>query len=421
MEVKTYDLNSYKLHIIKSDKVKTCHMEIHFRDEVKKENIHFKTFLCDILTDCSKKYNTRKNVVIKLEELYKSSFYGTTSKTGGVINTMFVFDFIAPKYISEDNYLENVLELPCEMILNPKIINKEFELNTFNVIKERMKRDIKSINENPVKLSINNSLKVMDEESLTSVSVLGDISSLEDITPTTLFDEYENMIKNNLCDIFIIGDLEFDEVYKIISKKFKLKYIKSKQLNLYIDNKLSKKVKEKNDVSTFVQTNLNLVYNLENLDINDKNINIQVYNYLLGSGGMSSKLYRKLREENSLCYGVYSIYLKYDNLLIVQVSLDSKNKNLAIKLIKECINEMQKGKFTENDFEDAKKNLMLSLEMSLDNNVSLLTNCVFKEYDQLPSIENRMEMLRKVTMEDIVKIAKKVKLNTIYSLEAGGK
>ncbi len=418
MEIREYDLNSYKLHIIKSNKVKTCHMEIHFREKVKKENLHYKSFLCDILTDCSKNLVNRKEVVIKLEELYKASFYGTTSKTGSVINTMFVYNFIAPEFIKEKNYLEDVLSLPFDMILNPNLINKEFEPKIFNVVKERMKRDIEGLNENPQKLSINNSLKEMDENSVSTYSILGSINDVDKITPQSLYEEYLNMINTNTCDIFVIGNLDFDEVYRIVSKKFKLKTIKTEKLNLHVENKIVKKIKKKNEKSEFVQTNLSLVYNLDNIAKEKKNIDMQVFNYIFGSGGMSSKLYQKVREENSLCYGIYSIYLKYDNLLIVQVSLDESNKDKAIKLINESLKEMINGKITESTLVDTKRNLLMSLSMALDNNISILSNYIFKLYDELPEIEKRMELIKKVTIDDIKNVAKKIKLNTIYSLQA---
>ncbi len=417
MEVRSYNLNSYNLHVIKSDKVKSCHMEIHFREKVKKENIFYKSFLCDILTDCSKDLDTRRDVVIKLEELYKSSFFGSTSKTGGVINTIFVYNFISPKYIKEDTYLEDVLALPFDMLLNPKVLNKAFEENTFEVIKERMIRDLESMLENPNKLGISNALNVMDKDSLTSVSVMGDIASVEAISPSSLYKEYLNMINNNTCDIYVVGDIDFDQIHKIISKSFKLKTIKTNKLDMYVENKIVKKVKKEIDESTFVQSNLNIIYNLDNLNSKDRNIDFQVFNYLFGSGGLSSKLYKKLREENSLCYGVYSIYLKYDNIMIVQVSLDESNREKAIKLIDESLKEMVKGKFLDEELDDAKNNLMTSLKMSLDNNIALLSNFIFHLKDNLPPIEERIEMIKNITKEDVIKVAKKVKINTIYALK----
>lgn len=418
MQIKDYDLEAYRLHIIKSDKVKTCHMEIHFRDKVNKDNIYYKSMIADMLSDCSSKHENRKKVVENLEELYKASFYGTVIKLGAVVDNIFVFDFINSNFIKEKNYLNEVLLLPFDMILKPKVLNKTFDPKIFEVIKKRAITDIEGINENPVRLSITNSLAAMDKDSISSISVLGSIEEVQKSTADKLYKEYKNMIKNSFCDIFIIGDLDFDEVYKIVTNKFKLDTIKTGKLDLYVENKLVKLTNKVSEKSSFVQSNLNILFNLDNLTMEEKNTTLQVFNYIFGSGGITSKLYQKIREENSLCYGIYSIFLKNDNLLIVQISLDEKNKNKAIKLVKDCLKEMIKGKFNEGEFEDAKTNLLTSLKMANDNNISILSNYIFNVFDNLPTIEKRMEDIKKVTIEDIKTVAKKVKLNTIYTLKS---
>ena len=79
------------------------------------------------------------------------------------------------------------------------------------------------------------------------------------------------------------------------------------------------------------------------------------YNYLLGGGGLNTKLYQLLREKNSLCYGVKSVYLKYDNLLMIQTSISKNDVSKAVKLIKQAFKEMKIGKFSEDELNNAKE------------------------------------------------------------------
>ena len=90
MEFKKYDCKSYNIHTIKTDKFKTVRMEIIFKREVEKEKMPIFTFLCDILTDSSKEYQRRKDIAIRLEELYKANFYGVTNKVGNLFTASFV-------------------------------------------------------------------------------------------------------------------------------------------------------------------------------------------------------------------------------------------------------------------------------------------------------------------------------------------
>ena len=144
---------------------------------------------------------------------------------------------------------------------------------------------------------------------------------------------------------------------------------------------------------------------------------MNVFNYLYGNGGLTSKLYKSIREENSLCYAINSMYLKYDKLLMIQISLEQENVKKCISLVKKELKNMVDGNFTDLEVEDAINNMIISLDMTLDNNVAILNNYVFNVYDNLPMIEDRKLAFKNVKKEDIVKVAKKVKLNTVFALE----
>ena len=417
MVYKTYKCNSYNIHTIKTDRFKTVHMEIIFRKNIVKEELVNYAFLVDMLMESSKNYPKRKDVITKLEELYKLVVYGTTVKTGNVLNSNFMADFIDPKFIDEEDYLENVIKFIFEMLMNPNATNEEFDLKEFNFVKERLKREIKSIDDNPFKSSMRKAIEAMDKSSVTAFPLMGSVEELDDITPSSLYKYYKKLFKDNTCDIFIIGDVDCDNIVSLIQKYFKHRYINSNKLVLRVDNKFKKKVTTKEDVSENLQANLVMIYNIGELPEVERHVTMQVFNYIFGSGGLTSKLYKRIREENSLCYNISTLYLKYDELLVIHISLDTANVKRAVSMVKKCLKEMQTGEFLESDLEDAKKSISLALDLTSDNNSSLLNNYVFHEFDNLPLIDERKKSLAKLTKEDVVNVSKKLKLNTIYVLK----
>ena len=98
------------------------------------------------------------------------------------------------------------------------------------------------------------------------------------------------------------------------------RYIKTDKVELYVDNKLKKKHIDVEETGKYEQDSFIMIYNLEDLDERERNFVIHIYNIILGSGGLTSKLYRYLREENSLCYNVSSMLQKYDGLLMIYSS-----------------------------------------------------------------------------------------------------
>lgn len=417
MEYKVYNCNSYRIHTIKTDKFKNCSMEIMFRNKLVKEEITANNMLVDMLMHSSKKYPKRRDVAIELENLYSASLRGFSTRLGNSIMLSFVLDFLNPKYC-EEGYLNDVLSMPFEMLLNPNISdNEEFDQRSFNIIKNRIKSDIESLKENAAKYAIRRSLSNMDDSSPSSYYMVGYMDDLESITPVSLWDVYNNVLSNYVCDIYVIGNLDMEEVVSVIKKKFINRTIKQDKKELYVDNKLRKKYIDIEETGKYEQDSFVMIYNLDDLDTRERNFVIHLYNIILGSGGLTSKLYKYLREENSLCYNVSSMYQKYDNLLMIYSGIDAKDKDLCIKLVNKAMDEMINGEFSLDDLENAIKTVISSIKMSEDTQGGIINNYLFHDLDNLPLYEERIKEFKKVTKEDIMNVAKKVKLNTIYILK----
>lgn len=421
MKYKTYNCNSFDVHTIKTDKFKTSHVEVIFRDIANKEEMGAYSFLADMLSQSSKTYPRKKDLITRFEELYKIIVYATTLRVGNVLDFHVSLDFINPNYINDKSYVEEVIKTLFDIIENPNVTNDEFDLKTFNIVKERLKREINSLKENPMKQSIKEAFKAMNTNTPTSYELLGTLESLEKITPSSLYKTYRNLRKNFKVDIFLIGNLEMDDTVSLIKKYFKNRYIIENQLDLMVDNKEIKKPVVKSITSDNVQANLVMIFNLKNLTEIEKNITFNVFNYLYGNGGLTSKLYQSIREKNSLCYAISSMYLKYDKLLLVHISLEQANVKKAALLVKKELKNMQAGNFTEEELKDAINNMIISLDMAQDNTVSIINNYVFHVFDNLPMPEERIEMFKNIKKEHVINVAKKVKLNTIFTLEGRNK
>ena len=77
---------------------------------------------------------------------------------------------------------------------------------------------------------------------------------------------------------------------------------------------------------------------------------------------------------------------------------------------------LQNGDFTDEEVEDAKQNLLLSLKIGKNKKQSILSNFEFSLYTGAMSIEDKIENIKNITKKDIVKLAKKIKENTVYIL-----
>ena len=79
--------------------------------------------------------------------------------------------------------------------------------------------------------------------------------------------------------------------------------------------------------------------------------------------------------------------------------------------------EMELGKFSEEDIKTARENYISLLNEIEDNQDAIVETYLAKDLLNLGDIETRKKEIMKVTKEDIVEVAKKVKIDTIFLLE----
>jgi len=418
MEYKNYPGNGFNIYTIKTDKFKTCHMEVIFRSNVDKKTLTKRAFLCDMLMRSSKKYPTRTKVGIALEELYNTHIYGVISKVGNTLFSTYCLSFLNPKY-TEKGITKKAMEMLFDMLDNPNIADNAFDKDSFKIVKNNLKADIIAQKENSMGFAIRRMLHHLDEDSPSSFSVSGYLKDLEEINEENLIHFYNEVMENDICDIYLIGNLDMNECAKQINKMFERKTNNMSDIVLYAKSKKVRKIQEVNEKDKWEQANLVVGCNIDKLSDREKTLVVHVYNVILGTGSMETKLFKYLREQNSLCYTTKSIYQKYDNLLILYAGIDSSSYKLSVDLMKKALKEMQDGVISEEELDNAKALLKSSLDMTYDNPGGLINNYLFENLDNLPKLEVRIKEIMSVTKEEVQKVAKKIKINTIYMLSGG--
>lgn len=420
MKHKKQNLETYKLHTVKLDNFKESRIEVVFRENITRSDYLKCIFLTDLLTYSTNKYPRRKDVVIKSEELYQTSIFSNTSRLGKSLVLTIGCNFINPEYVSEDDYLKDIIEFLGEVIFNPNVKENAFDESAFKIIQNDLVSNLETLNESPMRVASYNTFNLLDDNSSTKI-FLDNYTREEilDMTPEDIYEFYKNVLEHFICDVIIVGNINMDKIVKLVTKNMKLITIKNHEVNLYEDNLVRKKAMVKTDTSSFNQSTILLLYNLVDLTEEEKLYAIHLFDYIFSNGSFKSKLFKSLREDNSLCYGVSSFYMKFDKMYGIKVSLAKDNVKKALKLIDKALKEMNAGLFDNEIIEEAKKAILNNLKTSSDVIYSFSNDCFLNEIDNFPPVNERIKEYRKVTKEDIVNISKKLKINISYVLEDG--
>lgn len=411
MNITSETKKNLRIHLLKSNRYKKTRLEICLRREIDKKNLAIYAFLISMLNEANKIYPTRRNMSIRKEELYNLRLGCGLGKYGSLYKLYMELEFINPEYIEEKTYLNDIIDYFYDILYNCNFDNEK----VFKMVKNNLILDIKASREFAGAISFENALKTMDKNSITAINEIGTIEEVEKITPEKLKEIHEDLFKTSMIDVFIMGNTDLELIKNTFLNKFTLNGIR-KDINIYVDNKVKKKPIYKEENSNFDQTSLVRLYNVSCPTRRERQFVFPVLNYILSSGGLTSKLYRYVREENSLCYGIRSDYMKEDNLYNITSSLKYENVPKAIELIDKALTEMANGVFSEDDINEAKTNFKTSFALRKKEPNSLYFayqgTLIFKD----PSLEEKEKEYMTVTKEEIVTLAKKIKLNTTYIL-----
>lgn len=409
------DLGAYNLHIIKTNLYKTITVKIFFREEALKENITKRNFLSRMMMLGSNDYKTKVELTKAEQDLYAVNISSTNRRIGNYLDTGISLKVLHDKYTEEGNF-EKSLDLLDSLIFNPKVTNNAFDEVDFNTVYEEYKADLSSLVENKMTYALIKGLEATDNKSVISYRGIGYLEDLEKITKENLYDYYKNVISHNFVDIFVLGDVDEEKITNIIREKFKINTFKKKPIKALVEPLKVSRIKTVKEKVEAEQDNLIITLSLNNLTDYERNYPLSLYNAILG-GGSESLLFSEVREKNSLAYYVSSTPNKLDNLIIIRGGITKDKSMDAVNIIKKILKDLEAGKIDDDRVKKAKEYYTSAIDDIIESPFQIIESYYMIELLGVDDIETKRKKMLKVTKDEIIAVAKKVKMNTVYILE----
>ena len=416
MQKITKNLSSYQLHLIKTDGFKSVLVKVCFHTKIQKEKVTERNFLVNLLLCSTKNIPSKKEISTKCQDLYAAQISSSNRRIGAFMDTTFTLSLLEDKYTEPGNF-RKALNLLHEILLEPNVKENEFNQKDFEIIKAQHETDIKSTKENLSRYSIIRALENLDRESPIAIRSDGYLEDLEKITPQSLYEHYQEMIMKDTIDIFVIGNIDFEEAEKEIRDVFQFKTFKKEKGKALLPNpKVPKRKRTVVEHEKVTQTKLVIACRTCDLEDYERNYPLTLYNIILGGSG-DSKLFQEVREKHSLCYDIRSVTNKADNCLLIMAGINKDGKDKAVKAIETEMKKMEQGKFSEEDLLKAKEFYLSSFDVVEDSMSKLAESYYMMELLGVDDIETRKEKMKDVSYEEVINVAKKVKIDLIYTME----
>lgn len=390
---------------LQSNKFKTNLVALFITVPLTKENCTKNALLTSVLRRGTNNLKTQEEIAKRLEELYGAGFNCGVDKLGNYHVLKFYLETLENTYtLNNENLLQEGVNLLLDIVFNPFVENNGFNKLYVDQEKLNLQRLIESRKDNKALYAKERCLENMFADESYSLYKYGSVEDLANINEINLYAYYKELLKDCKIDLYITGN-NIDNI--------KVPEIPSKNLpqipNVHIAPSKPNVVNEIQDVT---QGKL-----IIGLDVDDKNKTaVSMYNTILG-GGANSKLFQNVREKASLAYSAGSSYIRRKNVILIQTGIEIENYDKALKIVEEQLEDMKNGKISDGEFNSAKQLIVSSIELIEESKEDMITFYFDQNlFEEHLNVTEYKEMIKKVTKDDVIKVAQKVKEDTIYFL-----
>ena len=310
------------LYIRQTDQFKTITMSFKWLAELDEKQAAYRAVLSNVLQDSNADYPKQSDLRKALDELYGTVFYMDAGKRGKSHIVTLNMECVNDEYLSTTGVFDEALNMIHSVIFKPNVKDGSFEEAIVNREKRTVIERIRSIYDDKGRYAHKRMLELMRPNDPASISASGTEADVESITNATLFDTYKRMLDEDEIDIYVVGDVQVDELTEKIKSMFGFtpRAVTKKQYEQpEKETKEPRQVFERQDMK---QGKLQVGYSTPISFFHPDYPKMQVTNGVLG-GFAHSKLFMNVREKESMAYTVNSAYAAYYGIVYVMAGIDA--------------------------------------------------------------------------------------------------
>ena len=415
--LKIASFNGIDIYSINLGKFKTNSINFFFLDNLSRQNVTKNALLPAVLRRGCKKFPTFRDIALRLEELYGSSFDCGVTKKGERHIIQFYIEFLSDNYTSKDSsQFENAFELLYEIINEPVLENGVFKEDYLEQEKDNLKKLIESRVNDKMQYSLERCFEETCKNEPFGIYDYGFTVDLKNIGAMDLYRQYRDMLETYPLQVYLSGDMDEAKTRKVIDLLRGMKRGTARQLIVNAQEKNVRDVANVTEKMNITQGKLCLGFRTNIPMQSSDYYTLLVYNGILG-GGVHSKLFQNVREKASLAYYVFSRLEKFKGLMVIGSGIEIANRDKALEIIMQQLEELKKGNITDYEFESTIKSIETGIKSLKDSQMQIvdfyLSQAVAGTED---SFDDIITKVKKVAKKDITAVASGIKLDTIYFL-----
>lgn len=375
-----------------------------------------------LLTRTCREYPTFRELSKRLDYLYGMSLSSSGGKRGDLQSFMIAMGCINDEFaLGGESVCGEMARMMCGLLFDPNVQNGAFDEENFRQEKRQLIDDIDAVYGEKRAYARKQFYEFMCDGDPYGVDINGTKEIVDALTAQGVYEVYKDMLRRARIEITFIGKTDPSSMEKIFSERFaavERDYIAG-QTNIV---RRAESVREKTDYDEVNQSKLMLGFRTDcarGTNSEEELAALDVMNAVLG-GTAHSKLFNNVREKLSLCYYCVSSKEPLKGILTIESGVEKANIEKTKQAILAEIEDMKNGNIGDDEIVTAKLSMENSIRSVLDSSSGTMgwyISQVLNGTTYTP--EELIAMVNGVTKEDIVSMAKRLTLDTVYVLTGG--
>lgn len=407
------------LNFVENDRYKTNHITFYFVTKLNKYTASNNTVLSRVLTRGCEEYPTQRALNQALDHCYDAEIVADTSKIGDFHAMSISLSLLDNAYsLDGEDITSEGLSLLEKVLFHPYVVNGAFDEEYVKGEKKLAQDEIAAQINHKASYAKGRLIGHMCRLEPYGTSAFGEKREIGRITAKSLYEYYRSLLATAVVEIFFVGRFDRRKVKDTVAALFKDRERHPEELPQPSIRTKARSVKEITERMDITQANLVMGFRA-GVSVFDKDWRaMSLYNSVLG-GSLTSKLFCVLREKMSLCYSVSSQPHGMKGILLIYAGIAPENRDVAVKEALHQMDEIKNGNVSSEELENARGAIVHALKGLGDNPTALagwyLPNVLI---GQVKTPTEVIEELSRVTLEDVIRVAKNITLDTVYTLTA---
>ncbi len=380
-----------------------------------------RALLCYLLARTNKNYPDITSMNRVLASLYGAVISPKVSKIGESQVLSLSLICVDDRFSLDSKPIaEEGIRILMDCIFSPDITPDGFREENVEREKRLLIEKIESEKDEKRIYTLNRMIEEMCKDESYSIHKYGNKERIAELNGKDIFSIWKKVLTTSPVQINAVGSFDMDKIESITASYFnnlqrKKEDIAEIRTEFLTESYDSKTIKEKQSVKQgklVIGMRAGMTFDFDNYPA------IRLMTAIFG-GGTFSKLFMNVREKMSLCYYCVARLVSSKGLITVESGVETENAEKALTAIRNELDEVRKGNFSDETLENAKKSLVDSFNSVEDSVVGIdsfmTSQCVSGTF-RTPS--EYAELLNAVSREEVIIAANMVTEDTVYILES---